>query len=165
MPMKLNVGVSRKVALPDYVSAGAASNLELELDAALLERDLDGFHTQICFANLTADQAVHNELERLQTLADCKAEGPVWTSGRGSVTNGSAIETRNGHSRRYQEARSRGRKPARPSQVKAILAIARSQRADLEGLLRQEFNAEQPNDLTVRQASDLIDLLKNSERA
>ena len=41
MPMKLNVGVSRKVGLPNYGSVGASCNLELELDATLLERDLD----------------------------------------------------------------------------------------------------------------------------
>ena len=42
MPMKLNVGVSRKIGLPDYGSVGASCNLELELDSSLLERDLDG---------------------------------------------------------------------------------------------------------------------------
>ena len=42
MPMKLNVGVSRKVGLPDYGSVGASCNLELELDSGMLDRDLDG---------------------------------------------------------------------------------------------------------------------------
>ena len=45
MPMKLNVGVSRKVGLPDYGSVGASCNLELELESGLIERDLDAFHT------------------------------------------------------------------------------------------------------------------------
>jgi hypothetical protein len=125
MPKKLNVGVSHKVALPDFGSVRTSCNLELGL-AALLERDLDGFHTQIPDANLAAHQAIHNEMQRLQTLADCKDEVPAWTSGRGSVTNGSTIENRNCDSRRYQEAPSRGPKPAKPSQVRAILAIARS---------------------------------------
>ena len=159
MPMKLNVGVSRKVGLPNYGSVGATCNRELELDAALLERDLDGFHTQIRVTNLAAHQAVHDELERLQTLADCKAEVPACTSGRGSVTNGSAIENRNGHSRRYQEAPSRGRKPATPSQVKVILAIARMQNTDL-GRLQQKYEVERPKDLTIPQASELIDRLR-----
>jgi hypothetical protein len=163
MPLKLNVGVSRKVPLPDYGSVGAFCNPELELDAALLERDLDGFQTQIPGANLAACQAVQNKMEWLQTPADCEDEVPAWTSERGSVINGSTLENRNCHSRRYGETPSRGSKPARPSQVRAILAIARSQRADLAGLLRQEFNAERPKDLTVKQASNLIDLLKNSE--
>ena len=47
MPIKLNVGVSRKVGLPDYCSVGASCNLELELETALLEKDLEGFHARI----------------------------------------------------------------------------------------------------------------------
>ena len=164
MPMKFNVGVSRNVALPELYSVGTSCNLELEPDEALLERDFDGFHPQMGGANLASDQAVHDEGERLQVLADCMAEVPAWTSGRGSVNNWSDIESRKCHSRRNQEAPSRGRKRARPNQVKAILAIARSQKADLEGLLCQEFDAERPEDLTVKQASNLIDLLKNWER-
>ena len=35
MPLKLNVGVSRKVGLPDYCSAGASCNVEVELDSGL----------------------------------------------------------------------------------------------------------------------------------
>ena len=33
MPMKLNVGVSRKVGLPDYGSVGASLQPQMELDA------------------------------------------------------------------------------------------------------------------------------------
>ena len=49
--------------------------------------------------------------------------------------------------------------------MKAILAIARRQDADLVGLLRQEFDVERPEDLSLRQASQLIDLLKASAEA
>src|SRR5208337_5306718 len=47
MPLKLNVGVSQKVGLPNYGSVGASCNLEMELEAGLLEKDLDGFHARI----------------------------------------------------------------------------------------------------------------------
>ena len=70
MPMKLNVGVSRKVGLPDYGSVGASCNLEMELDAGLLEKDLDGFHAAIRDAYVAAHQAVHDELARLQAPVD-----------------------------------------------------------------------------------------------
>ena len=66
MPMKLNVGVSRKVGLPDYGSVGASCNLEMELDAGLLEKDLDGFHARIRGAYVAAHQAVHDELARFR---------------------------------------------------------------------------------------------------
>ncbi len=54
MPMKLDVGVTRKVGMPDYGSVGASCNLELELDSGLLEKDLDGFHARIRAAYVTA---------------------------------------------------------------------------------------------------------------
>ena len=160
MPMKLNVGVSRKVGLPDYGSVGASCNLEIELDAGLLEKDLDGFHAQIRGAYVAAHQAVHDELSRLQVPLDASAE---WTSPKhaGSLARtGHAREGKNGSSARAQPERSRVRKAATPSQVKAILAIARTQKADLGSLLRQEFGVDRPEDLTIRQASDVIDLLK-----
>ena len=102
MPLKLNVGVSRKVGLPNYGSVGASCNLELELDATLLERDLDAFHNQIRGAYVAAHQAVHDELARLQTLTDGKPQAPAWTSERGNSRNGYDGENRNGHSRGFQ---------------------------------------------------------------
>ena len=69
MPMKLNVGVSQKVGLPNYGSVGASCNLEMELDAGLLEKDLDGFHARIRAAYVAAHQAVHDELARLHAPA------------------------------------------------------------------------------------------------
>ena len=165
MPMKLNVGVSRKVGLPDYGSVGASCNLELELESSLLERDLEAFHSRIRGAYVAAHQAVHDELARLQSLADSKAEAPAWTSGRRASANGHSGESQNGQAGRFQESPERGRKPATPNQVKAIRAIARSQEADLEGLLRHEFDAGRPEDLSVKQASDVIDLLRNTARS
>jgi hypothetical protein len=163
--MKLNVGVSRKVGLPNYGSVGASCNLELELDATLLERDLDAFHNQIRGAYVAAHQAVHDELARLQTLTDSKPQAPARTLERGNVREGYDGKNRNGRSGRFQEAPACGRHPATPNQVKAILAIARRQNADVSTLLQQEYRVEQPEDLTIRQASEVIDLLKSSSVA
>ncbi|HKM55277.1 MAG TPA: hypothetical protein VJY33_17865 [Isosphaeraceae bacterium] len=160
MPMKLNVGVSRKVGMPDYGSVGASCNLEMELDAGLLEKDLDGFHARIRSAYVAAHQAVHDELARLQVPGGASAERPSPRHATTLPRNGDAREEGNGSSARAQVDRSRVRKPATPSQVKAILAIARRQNTDLGRLLQQEYEVERPEDLTIRQASDLIDLLK-----
>jgi hypothetical protein len=161
--MKLNVGVSRKVGLPNYGSVGASCNLELELDATLLERDLDAFHTQIRGAYLAAHQAVHNELARLQAL-DVQAQ--TKPPARNAV-NGSGAG--NGHARSNGEAVFAGRtvaeaprsgKSATASQVSAIRSIARQKGVELVPLLRSEYDIERPEDLTLRQASVLIDWLK-----
>ena len=164
MPLKLNVGVSRKVGLPDYGSAGASCNLELELDSTLLERDLDAFHNEVRNAYVAAHQAVHDELARLQIPADSATRSVAPTPAGSSIRNGYARENGNGQPARPQGDRSRLRKAATPNQVKAILAIARRQNTDLAALLRQEFDAVRPEDLTLKQASELIDLLKNAQR-
>jgi hypothetical protein len=163
--MKLNVGVSRKLGLPNFGSVGASCNLELELDATLLERDLDAFQARIRGAYVAAHQAVHDELERLRTLTGSRPQAPAWTSERGQSRNGYDGENRNGNSRRFQEAPSLDGQPATPNQIKAILAIARKQNTDVGTWLRQEYRVEQAADLTIRQASEVIDLLKSSSVA
>ena len=45
---------------------------EMELDAGLLERDLDGFQARIRGAYVAAHQAVHDELARLQAPGEAK---------------------------------------------------------------------------------------------
>lgn len=46
MPLRLNIGLSKKVGLPDYGSLGASVNLELELDSGAIG-DPDRLHQQI----------------------------------------------------------------------------------------------------------------------
>jgi hypothetical protein len=159
--MKLNVGVSRKVGLPNYGSVGASCNLELELDATLLERDLDAFHTQIRGAYVAANQAVHDELARLHALRTDAPKGAGNQSRVGSSPkNGYRKTNGSDELRGSQGERSGAVKPATPNQVKAIVAISRKQDIDLTGLLRHEYEVERPEDLSIRQASELIDMLK-----
>jgi hypothetical protein len=155
MALRLNVGVSRKVGLPDYGSVGASCNVEIELDAGLIERDLDAFHARVRDVYVAAHQAVHDELARLQApvepLHDPPAQPPRQTS------NGQAAG--NGHVDRPSAGRSRPRRPATENQVRAIRSIAGRQHADLDGLLGQH-GVSRPEDLSLRQASELIDALK-----
>ncbi len=160
MPLKLNVGVSKKVGLPDYGSAGATCNLELELDARLLETDLDGFHQRVRSVYIAAQQAVHDELARLQGQPTLAPDGRPVASGGNGHRNGAS-----GHAAvaaRPAAVGNRLRKAATASQVRAITAIARRQNADLEGLLRDEYGVDRAEDLTLRQASALIDRLKEA---
>jgi hypothetical protein len=133
----------------------------MELDAGLLEKDLDGFHARIRGAYAAAHQAVHDELARLQAPGDSDAGVPSPTQARAG-RHGHAAQYGNGQSTRAQGERSRVPRTATPSQVKAILAIARRQNTDLPRLLRQEHEVSKPEALTIRQASELIDRLKSS---
>ena len=156
MPLKLNVGVSKKVGLPDYGSAGATCNIEMELDTHLLENDLAGFHQQVRSTYVAAQQAVHDELARLQGQpAPPPAETRNGTPDRPAHHNGHAAP-----STRPAGSRTRSPRPATANQVRAIAAIARRLGADLEGLLREEFAVERAEDLTMSEASRLIDDLK-----
>ena len=74
-----------------------------------------------------------------------------------------ATPASNGHADRPPAGRSRLRKPATEKQVRAIRSIANRQHADLDGLLR-EFGVDRPEDLSLKQASELIDTLKTAAR-
>jgi hypothetical protein len=165
MPLKLSVRVNRKLGLPHFSSVGASCGLELELDATLLERDLEGFHSQVRSAYLAAHQAVHDELARLQTTGDSAAGGSTWELVTAQSRNGQHHARDNGPSPHAQVERQRIRRPATVSQIKAIVAIARRQEIDLPRLLHQKFQAERPEDLTIQQASALIGLLRSPDSA
>jgi hypothetical protein len=56
-------------------------------------------------------------------------------------------------------------RPATPAQCKAIYAIVRQQGLDLTELLHDRCRVQRPEELTIRQASGLIDQLKSSTPA
>ena len=64
MPLKLSVGLSKKVGLPHYGSLGASCQVEVELEGSLLRADPDGFHRHARNAFLACRQAVLDELAR-----------------------------------------------------------------------------------------------------
>ena len=163
MPLRLNVGVSRKVGLPDYGSVGASCNLELEVDAGLLERDLDAFHARVRDVYVAAHQAVHDELARLH--AGAQAGPPEHPRADPRPDDRATRDRPETNGRRAEAPRGSGdRRPsdraATAKQVAALVALARRAGADLEGLLRDEYGVTRPEQLSVPQASHAIDLLK-----
>jgi hypothetical protein len=157
VPLKLNVGVSRKVGLPDYGSVGASCNVEVEVDSSLIDRDLDAFQTRVRHVYVAAHQAVHDELARLQAPVEPRHDAPTPPSLHAS--NGQPAS--DGHTDRPPAGRSRPRRPATENQVRAIRSIASRQHADLDGLLR-DHGVSRPEELSLRQASELIDALKTA---
>jgi len=155
MPLKLNVGVSKKLGLPGYSSVGASCNLEVDLDHGLF-LDPAAFHDRVQGAFLAAEQAVDDELARLQ------AHGEPGETRKAMATNGhhNGVHASNGKpTPRLATHPARVGKPATPSQVRAIISIARRQHADLDGLLC-DLGVTRPEELTLADASGLIDQLK-----
>ena len=94
MPLRLNVGVSKKVGLPEYSSAGAHCALEVELDAGLLE-DLESFHERVRDAYVACHQAVNDELARLRDQAMPPVAAPAAPGdGRGHRNGSPSLERR-----------------------------------------------------------------------
>jgi hypothetical protein len=75
MPLKLNVGLSKKVGQPEYGSLCASCHVECELDAAFLATELDRFHAHVRETFLACSQAVHDELARQQSTNATAATG------------------------------------------------------------------------------------------
>jgi hypothetical protein len=155
MPLRLNVGVSKKLGLPAYSSVGASCNLEVELENGLL-RDPAGFRDQVQGAFLAAQRAVDDELARLQAGAEPgEIRQAFATNGH---TNG-AHPTNGKPVTRPEVHHGRVGKPATTSQVRAIVSIARRQHADLDGLLC-DLGVTRAEELSLAEASRLIDQLK-----
>ena len=151
MPLKLNVGLSKKIGLPEYGSLGASVNLELELDSSAIG-DPERLRQQIRHLFGQAKSSIEEELSGQQPVSQ---NG----NGRGSHTNG----TGNGHSRSDNGHGSRlpaNGRAATNSQVRAIRAITDRQGLDLAQLLGSRFRLQRPEELSLADASALIDELK-----
>ena len=143
MPVKLNIGLSRKVGEANFGSRGASVNLEVELDSGIIS-DQQRFQERVRALYAQARKSINAEL-------DLPGETPVieqpvpQRNGHASAHNGNG----NGSGSR-QEGGS-----ATQSQVRAIFAIARRNRIDPKNLVLERFGLDRPEDLSIRDASSL----------
>ena len=218
MPMKLNVGFSRKVGEPNYGSRGASIHLEVELDSGVL-CDPDNMRACVHRLYALARQSVNDELQRpddsvAQELVsgenpgkaspepvvhrescnerNCSERHQQQDAEHGSVghgqphpsrpangrangaSNNSAVHavsrstepatngdtshrngSANGHTNRIEVAR------ATQSQIRAIFAITKRQGLDPHTVISERFRVHRMEDLTIREASAIIDELKS----
>ncbi len=148
MPLKLNVGLTKKVGEANYGSRGASVNFEVELEADLI-REPDQLREKVRYLFALAKDAVEEELN---------GNSPASTNGHHG--NGSSNSGSNGNGSSNGNYRSSNGRPATASQVRAIHAIASRNHVDLDAQLK-EFGVSTPNDLSISQASELIDALKS----
>ena len=176
MSVKLNIGLSRKVGEASFGSRGASINLEVELDNGVLN-DPGQLRDRVQDLYVLARQSVDEELQR---PAEAGPSEPSHTNGNehgrisptangnghknghanGQATNGRAA---NGHSPnngngpgRIEVAR------ATQSQIRAIFAISKRQGLDPHAVINDRYRVHKMEELTIREASALIDDLKSA---
>ena len=142
--LKLNVGLNRKVGEANFGSRGASVNLELELEGGLVG-DPDRLKERIRQLFVLAKASVDEELNG-QTLPASDRH-----NGQSHAPCGTGNGQGNGHG---------SQRLATASQARAIRAIAGRQRFDLEQLLGNRFGIARPEELSITDASSLIDELK-----
>ena len=174
MPMKVSIGLSKKVGLPDYGSLGASCNVEVELDGALLQTDVEKFQQHVKRAYQACAQAVNEELARSHGPStngngappangqSANGNGHPTSNGNGHATTNGNSQNTNGNGHAATNGKSNGqRRSATVSQTRAIYAIARNQGINL-GELMERYGVRKPDELDIKTASQVIDSLKNS---
>ncbi len=171
MPMKLSVGLNRKVGQPGYSSIGASVNLELELDSTLVaepERLQERIRELFGLAKASIDEEL--QTEPTQPASNVQhSTGQAATNTRQSHAtgrNGASRSTTNGY-----RSNGNGRQPtnnpppATASQIRALHAIANRQGLNLEAVLQDRFDISDAATLTVAEASQMIDELNATNTA
>jgi hypothetical protein len=157
--MKINVGLCRKIGEANFGSRGATVNLELELDSSLVGEPAKlKERIRQLFALLRTSLA--------EELNGGNANGQAQQSNGDSQPPNSQTGNGNGngHNTGAQNGqRSGGQRPATQSQVKAIYAIARGRQINVAQFLRERFQVGRPDDLSLKDASAVIDELKSPD--
>jgi hypothetical protein len=145
MPLTLNCGLTKNIGEPNFGSRGASINIELELESALINEPAK-LQERIRQAFVIVRSSLAEELNG-------NGHSPNHQQSNGqqkpsTATNGNGT------------SRNNGQRQATQSQVKAIHAIAKNRGTDLGKLLNERFHVDRPDDLTIKDASKAIDILK-----
>lgn len=172
MPMTVKVGLAKKVGQPDFGSLGASCNIELELDGGLLFNDLDGLQQKVRAAYTACRQAVNDELAgqagsglpAVKSIgadrAPSNTNGHEHSDGDASQRANPNRDTERGTNGSQNGRQSNGnRRAATSAQVRALHSIATRQNFNLTELLRERFHIYKAEELSLREASQLIDEL------
>lgn len=149
--LKLNVGFTKKVGEANYGSRGANVNLELELESTLVG-DAERLRERIKQLFVMAKASVDEELAGAKSNAGCANSHDA-----GDKTHSGA----NGNGHAAGRCRD-GTRPATASQVRALGAIAERQGIELGDKLHARFGVRNAAELTITEASGLIDELKSA---
>ena len=168
MPMKLNVGLSRKVGEPNYGSRGATVNLELELDSTLVaepERLQERIRELFGLAKASIDEELHIEPTQPAANMQRSTTQPATPHRQPHATgrNGASRSTTNGYrSNGNGRPPTNNPPPATASQIRALHAISNRLGLNLETEIQDRFDITDAATLTIAEASQLIDDLNNN---
>jgi hypothetical protein len=159
MPLKINVGLSKKVGLPDYGSLGASCHVEYEADSSQLNGDLEAFQRQVKNAFIACKQAVQDELHRHQ-VTDQTLQGhrpvPTGRTGAGPLRSNRSVSPQSNGLRRTN-----GRK-ATASQVRALEAIGNRLQLNINEWLQEKYGIRVAAEMSIADASAAIDELNST---
>ncbi len=147
MALKVSTGISKKLGLPDYCSVGASCHVEFELEASMLQNDLEAFQAKVRDAYIACCQAVSDELARHNELPSSNGKELAAAQTRKDET-----ASPNGNGR-----------PITDKQLKFISQlvgrISALRNGHLDKLTQRMFGKDVAS-LTSLEASGLIDTLK-----
>ncbi len=147
MTTRLSVGISRKIGQPNFGSACATCQLEIEIDNTLMNDHSDTLTERIRRTFELCRREVEHELS-LTTSNGADTGNTIRAHVHGRVATSHPAA---GHSRA---------RPATDAQIRAIHAIASKANISLASELDVEFGVSSPQSLTIAQASELIEKLK-----
>ena len=141
MTHKITVGLQQKVGQPNYGSLGATCQIELSI------HDDDARHAEILADHIRGAFACCRDRIDEQLSSAASAQDTLPTA----------------HSSPPSRPASNGRtRPASEAQIRAMHAIASKQGVVLASELEAQFGVTTPAELTIRQASQMIDALKST---
>ena len=156
MGIKLNIGISKKIGLPDYGSAGGSCNLEIELDNAALDRP-EEFHRRVREAYAACRSAVEDELRNHRDRATPKPDTRPRTQPKTEYRNSEPTTSPRNENIRHL---------ASEKQMKFITQLCRGIKGldnwRLDAYCTQEFG-KTSKQLSAQDASKLIDMLKDAK--
>ncbi|TWU59933.1 hypothetical protein Poly51_02060 [Rubripirellula tenax] len=143
---KITVGLQQKIGQPNFGSIGASCVVEVQLDQ-FESGDGDAIEQRVRQAFARCRRSIDDELRTLTP-----------TTPSGTAPNRSATPP-------PKADRPRGHRPATDKQVRAIHTIAGKQGIMLASELQARFQVASPDQLSIGQASSLIDAMKETEAA
>jgi hypothetical protein len=160
MSMKINVGLSRKIGQPNFGSLGASCHIDLEIDAQTASRGPEAIQRQIMSAFTICKQSIDTELAKCDQSTRVIAPQSFTLTQNGPVAPSHAASPPACNA--ANESAAPPRRSATPAQIKAIHAIASKAGIEVASELGQRYGIRNPQQLSIGQASEMIDHLKQS---